>query len=1616
MLKRGNIKQILSVLVAVAMILGSLSSFAYAEGTHRNPTPEGGFKPFQIVNWQEDGKQKIYLDEAGTGYVEGKLLVEGEDLEDAVIIHEQKVEEAYLGSTIEVEARVMDDVSVTEVELLVQPEGKTYWYLIPMDRVSGNHKDGIYKGTISSDMISGNSIRYRIRARDFSGEATITPDYIIRIIFGVKPGEYVQGFEDMAIGWVFNGDWSFGKAVSGVDPEPYEGEGLAGTVLGGNYRSNARDWMITPPIDLRDATLEEATIRFHHWYNIETNYDNGFVYATNDYGQTWNLIGGPYTGASQQWNEVVISLDEYIGSEEPVFVGFYFTSDNAVNRIGWYIDNVRIVGKDLEPPQSPENLTVSVSPTGIKLEWAHLSVGDLSHYNIYRSEVSGDGYVKIGETVENTFKDIDLVPNTTYYYVVTAEDLSGNESPYSVEVSVMAPEVVTLFFTDFEDDNGGFTTNGTNNCWEWGVPTSGPNAAYSGEKLWATKLNGDYNYNFDGYIESPPIEIPEDKLPYLIFTHWYNTENRYDYGNVQVSSDGGQTWQIVSPNYTNVSNGWITEEIALNQYVGTTIKIRFFFHSDMTQVRAGWYIDDVTVKAMGYTLPEEEVLKYDDGTAENATTMNQAGYGLAVRFTPTLYGKLTGADIYLWGNDWPQPGGNRLGFAVYEVREDGRIAKVGETIYVDNLTRGGWNHIDLSQLNFFTDKDFYISTIQDREGSYVPGTGIDENSPYGSRSYANIIGQMQPFSSLGGSGAVMIRAHMNYTFTPEEGSRPQVELVEEINVDDREVLQFAYGEPDGENRDDSVIPEPDYKIIDETNPEYEIVYDEEIENIPMSRGFGIPVDEATITVLETGTVVNPSPVNGEYRIALSEGTYTLRAESYGYIEQEIVVEVRAGEVTEQSFFLPLKPRNTIRGRIFDRYSKGPVVNALVRLVEDNRVQPVTTDDEGTFVMPNVLIGTYTLKVTSGNYEPAEFTVVVEEEEEIYLELELRRYVGYEEQIIYDDGTAENRLVSYLSGYPVGLAVRFTPEKPGLVKGLNIYLWDESFPTPGGNRLGFAIYDILEDGTAVQIGEPVFRDDLVRGAWNYIDLTSIGFIADGDFYISTVEDMPYNYVPATGIDTSSKHNDRMYLNVRGSFVSLEGVYEGCFMMRAVMKYEVSIPEITNLAELNYTNQDSITVEGTVSKDAVVNVYVNGEKSASAETKGLRFAIDVDLPQERNEIMATLEIGGMETEPSPKVVVIKDQALPTLTVIAPEDGLHINNESVEVAGNVVDNYGIAELIVKGESVPVDEEGNFRIKVLVDEGENTIEIRAIDFAGNETIVQRRVYVELEAPGITNIQPDEDITLTAGDVLTVSFNGPPGGEGYFNVILPFGTMAESIGLPMEEVEEGLYVGTWTAPEGMEAYDMPVEVIYISPYGNMLRRVAEGRVTVIPGEEEIPEITNIEPSQDVELYAGDVLTVSFNAPEGGEGYFRLILPLGSNPQSIGVPMDEVEAGFYRGTWTVPEGFVATGLQVEVIFIGRDGTRLSAIAEGRVTIIGNMEDLPANTVIVNDKAFDINYLNNSPEAQSLLIQWINAGNMVFIKLEGDTIVDMYGQLVDLDLLPPVVYFYFSSGNIGIFSR
>ena len=112
----------------------------------------------------------------------------------------------------------------------------------------------------------------------------------------------------------------------------------------------------------------------------------------------------------------------------------------------------------------------------------------------------------------------------------------------------------------------------------------------------------------------------------------------------------------------------------------------------------------------------------------------------------------------------------------------------------------------------------------------------------------------------------------------------------------------------------------------------------------------------------------------------------------------------------------------------------------------------------------------------------------------------------------------------------------------------------------------------------------------------------------------------------------------------------------------------------------------------------------------------------------------------------------------------------------------------------------------------------------------------------------------------------------------------------------------------------------------------------------------------------------------------------------------------------VPDDLVASGLQVEVIYVAVDGTQHTKFAEGKITIVGDMEDLPVNAVIVNGEAYDINYLNSNPDAQMKVINWINDGNEIYVKLDDNTIVTQDGKTSAIDDLPDRLTYYDEDGN------
>ena len=84
---------------------------------------------------------------------------------------------------------------------------------------------------------------------------------------------------------------------------------------------------------------------------------------------------------------------------------------------------------------------VAVSTHTVSLNWT-ASTSTVAGYNVYRSTANGSGYAKINSALVSgvSYSDAStLQSGTTYYYVTTAVDSSGNESTYSNQVSAAIP-------------------------------------------------------------------------------------------------------------------------------------------------------------------------------------------------------------------------------------------------------------------------------------------------------------------------------------------------------------------------------------------------------------------------------------------------------------------------------------------------------------------------------------------------------------------------------------------------------------------------------------------------------------------------------------------------------------------------------------------------------------------------------------------------------------------------------------------------------------------------------------------------------------------------------------------------------------------------------------------------------------------------------------------------------------------------------------------------------------------------------------------------------------------------------------------------------------------------
>ncbi|MCA9917185.1 MAG: immune inhibitor A [Anaerolineales bacterium] len=136
-------------------------------------------------------------------------------------------------------------------------------------------------------------------------------------------------------------------------------------LIGSPPRSGEKMWF-APGVDDMDAQLtatfdltgvQQATLKYAVWYELEEDYDFAYVTVSADGGQTWDILqpphytrgdfGDAYNGRSANRNDAVdgwlkqaISLNDYVG--QTIQVRFEVLTDGGITERGFALDDISI--------------------------------------------------------------------------------------------------------------------------------------------------------------------------------------------------------------------------------------------------------------------------------------------------------------------------------------------------------------------------------------------------------------------------------------------------------------------------------------------------------------------------------------------------------------------------------------------------------------------------------------------------------------------------------------------------------------------------------------------------------------------------------------------------------------------------------------------------------------------------------------------------------------------------------------------------------------------------------------------------------------------------------------------------------------------------------------------------------------------------------------------------------------------------------------------------------------------------------------------------------------------------------------------------------------------------
>jgi hypothetical protein len=414
-----------------------------------------------------------------------------------------------------------------------------------------------------------------------------------------------------------SGPWS-GDRLSFVFPYKIDKFACPGTtcdhMIAGSYRvyesiDGASSWYVNSP-DLTKGTLGDRSYIDQLDYAPTTN--GNAIVGTNDgnvqYGfglgtgtantATWvNVTGANKVLPNRPIQDVAISPQNALvgyaavggfNENTPKTPGhvFQLTCTTFCNTYTW-------VNKSGNLPNIPVN-AIAVNPNVPKQVFAGT---DWGLYYTNDITASSPTWLHYNDGLPNVM----IWSFSTDRGATTLAVFTRSRGAWAIPLPTSSATQVTLFSDDFEGSKA--WTTSTSSC-AWAKTTD----AHSGTTAWTTSP---YTDACDVNLDSPSITVPSGANTIrLSFFEKHTTEDYgpaggvngcpCDYGQVQLSTDGGLTYTNVGNPYLGVAPSYAQTAIPLpDSAAGKTIKLRFHFHSDAnTSVpQGGWWVDDPTLTA-----------------------------------------------------------------------------------------------------------------------------------------------------------------------------------------------------------------------------------------------------------------------------------------------------------------------------------------------------------------------------------------------------------------------------------------------------------------------------------------------------------------------------------------------------------------------------------------------------------------------------------------------------------------------------------------------------------------------------------------------------------------------------------------------------------------------------------------------------------------------------------------------------------------------------------------------------------------------------------------------------------------------------------------------------------